>query len=331
MLYRLSHTRNQINRSKKTPRRLRETVRRQWCRGHYDCVPPVPETRETPDTLQGDFKKCFLKIPVELVETEISETKSTLDGGEGRQNTADTAATTEGAAAGAGGTGCERRGRVRLLGRPPARLHPEEPAPPTSGTRVEGTFQAEQRGQREGPRGHQAEHKRPPHSEAAASKRGLVGPAQGKAAQHSQTPPGNSPQREQAQDYTETYLPGHKLETTHAAAGSGRTGLPGTTQPSDAQSARGRPPAGAAGGSRALEHKPPSSGAPCSGRLGVCTPTPRTPPGAQSSDPIPEGCCPQGEGLSGHKRPGPCSHGPPSPSPSTTRGWAQAPLPGGHP
>ena len=49
-------------------------------------------------------------------------------------------------------------------------------------------------------------------------------------------------------------------------------------------------------------------------------------------EPSPEGGCPQGEGLSGHKqRPGPCSHGPPSPSPSITRGWAQAPLPEGHP
>ena len=77
-------------------------------------VPPVPETGETADTLQGHLKTWVLKIPAELVDIEIerSETKGTLDGGEGRPNAADTGVMTERATAGVRGTGCERRGCV---------------------------------------------------------------------------------------------------------------------------------------------------------------------------------------------------------------------------
>lgn len=84
-------------------------------------------------------------------------------------------------------------------------------------------------------------------------------------------------------------------------------------------------------GARALEHKLSPVWCPAFRHARASAPPYLgPPPEAQSSEPIPKGCCLQGEGLSGHKpRPGPCFHGPPSPSPPMNRGWAPAPLPAG--
>ena len=147
-------------------------------------VPPVPETGETADTLQGHLKPWVLKIPAELVdtETERSETKGTLDGGEGRPNAADTGVMTERAAAGVRGTGCETRGCVRdkatggqAASPPPpgrssscistARLHRERGPPGRAGGSARGATR---------PPGWT--HRWRPHSEAAASSERAAAP-----------------------------------------------------------------------------------------------------------------------------------------------------------
>lgn len=149
-----------------------------------------------------------------------------------------------------------------------------------------------------------------PGDQAAASERSK-GQGLGEGGQHSQTPASNPP--------------GHKLETTLAAAGNRRTGLRGTSQPRKPRMPGKKTPPlpdGAAVASAwalvSLEHEPPCQ-----------APLFRTPgrlhPHTQS--PAPEGGCPKERAFQDTNNAWALL--PRAPESPSTRGWAQAPLPEG--
>lgn len=205
-------------------------------------------------------------------------------------------------------SGLEGEGHVRLLGRPSSYVSNAKP----HGTQGQGLKVPAGRAEGPvwGPTRPPGWARRHPHSRLQpASGQGRVGPGEG--GQHSRA-------QQAIRQVTNWKQPSRPPVTgeqaSEAPASRVKPRMPGK---------KPRPlPDGAAGGPLP-GHSCPGYGPAPSQRHAFRT-LGRLP---HTQSPAPRAAAPK-EGLSGHKqRPGPCSHGPRVPSPSTTRGWAQAPLP----